>query len=121
MIVWNDFCRDVESNRVSKFTEVTMQYSHYETVGDMADETLRYIKAYVNRKRTVDLDSEGGRPIKFWLLPFETEKNIWFNTLRQGCTANTTYDYRLYMEGEFMDPVKKLNEYEITDERLIVC
>lgn len=60
-------------------------------------------------------------PIKLWLLPFETEKNIWFNTLSQGCKANSTFEYKLYMEGELLEAEKKLNDYDITDTRWMVA
>ena len=101
ILLWSDYCRDVEGNRVSKFIEASIQYSHHDTVGDLTDETQRYLKAFIERKRHITLDTAGS-PLKLWLLPFETEKNIWFNTLRQGCTFNSSYDYKLYMDGELM-------------------
>lgn len=40
--------------------------------------------------------------MKVWLLREDLEKNIFFNMLRQGCKANNTFEYKLYIEGELL-------------------
>lgn len=37
-----------------------------------------------------------------WILKEDLEKNIFFNTLRQGCKANNTFDYKLYLDAEYL-------------------
>ena len=36
-------------------------------------------------------------PVKIWLAPEKTQKQILYNTFLQGCKANSTFSYRLYM------------------------
>jgi len=64
---------------------------------------------------------EHGLPIRLWLLPADTQKNILFNSFRQGCRANPTFQYKLYLGGEILDSDNELSEYDITDNSFIMA
>lgn len=52
--------------------------------------------------------------MRVWILKEELEKNIFFNTLRMGCKANNTFDYKLYIDGELLEDDKQLMEYDVS-------
>lgn len=41
--------------------------------------------------------------MRFWLLPDTIRKTILYNTLQQGCKANPSFTYKLYLEGTLLD------------------
>lgn len=61
-----------------------------------------------------------GVPVKLWLTPDKTQKQILFNIFLQGCKANYTFSYKLYLDAERMEEEKKLCDYDIFDDSLLV-
>lgn len=55
-----------------------------------------------------------------WLTPDKTEKKILYNTFMQGCKANSTFSYRLYLEGERLSEDKLICDYDILDDSLLL-
>ena len=52
--------------------------------------------------------------MKVWILKEDLEKNIFFNTLRMGCKANNTFQYKLFLDGEYLQSEKTLNEFDLS-------
>ena len=63
---------------------------------------------------------EKGTPVKLWLTAEKTQKNILFNTFLQGCKANSTFSYRLYLDGERLDKTKRICDYDIFNDSLLI-
>ena len=101
IVLFNDFCKDIEQDRTQKFLEVHCQYSLYSTVRDFIEDLTSYVRKYADEKHRYAKISKN-HLMKVWLLKEDLEKNIFFNMLRQGCKANNTFEYKLYIEGELL-------------------
>ena len=64
---------------------------------------------------------EKGTPIRFWLIPPDTRSTILMNTLSTGCRANPSFSYKLFLDSEYLEEEKKLSEYDILPDSLIVA
>lgn len=113
IVLFNDFCKDIEQERTQKFLEVHCQYSLYTTVKEFIEDLTSYVRKYVEEKFRYSKIAKN-HLMKVWLLREDLEKNIFFNMLRQGCKANNTFEYKLYIEGELLEGNTQLNEYDIT-------
>lgn len=54
-----------------------------------------------------------------WLCNENITKNLLFNTLMEGCKANSTFTYKLYFDGTFLKNTSTINEYDILEDSLI--
>jgi hypothetical protein len=87
-------------------------------VCSFAQNILRYIKREIKNKY---LSLSEGVPIRFWLMPNDFQKNILLNTFRQGCRANPTFAYKLYIDGDFLEGDDQLGEYDILDSGYVMA
>jgi hypothetical protein len=55
------------------------------------------------------------------VLPEGTRKNILYNTLNQGCKANPSFSYKLFLEGELVDSESVLRELDLLPDSLLVA
>jgi hypothetical protein len=55
-----------------------------------------------------------------WLLPEDTQPNVLVNVLMTGCKANPTFTYKLFTDGQFMEPEKRVSDYDILNTSLIL-
>jgi len=61
---------------------------------------LKYIKDEARKKKLANLDNK--EPLRLWLLPQEADKSLLFNSFQQGCRANKSYEYRLFLDAELL-------------------
>lgn len=59
--------------------------------------------------------------LRFWLLPETMRKTILYNTLQQGCKANPSFTYKLYLDGQLLDMEETIREVDLTPEALLVA
>ena len=55
-----------------------------------------------------------------WLLPEDTRLNTLYNKFFNGCKSNTTFTYKLHIEGEYLEPENNLHQYDILNNSLIL-
>jgi hypothetical protein len=53
-------------------------------------------------------------------MPEGTRKTILYNTLHQGCKANPSFSYKLYLEGDQVAPTTLLRELDLLPDSLLV-
>jgi len=100
--LWNNLLKDVEQERISKLQEVTMQYSHSSTLKEFAEDIKDYLASFA-RKECYGSHFPKEDFTRFWILPEGMRKSILYNTLQQGCKANPSFTYKLFLEGELQN------------------
>lgn len=75
----------------------TFQISHYIKLKKMLEMINFYLKKFLTYEYTCHLTQDP--PMKLWVAPDGTKKNILYNTFRQGCSANSTFQYKIFFEG----------------------
>lgn len=58
--------------------------------------------------------------MRMWLLPDDTQPNILVNVLMTGCKANPTFTYKLWTDGQYMEPEQRVCDYDILSSSLIM-
>ena len=48
-------------------------------------------------------------PMRIWLLPLDTRKNILMNTFLSGCKANPSFSYKLFLDADYLEADSKLS------------
>lgn len=86
----------MEQERISKLPEVTIQYSPQASAGDLSRDIESILAAYA-RKECYGSDFPKSTFLRFWVMPEGTRKTILYNTLHQGCKANPSFSYKLYL------------------------
>lgn len=117
-MITSNYCKDIEQSRTEKFMEVHFQYSPYSTVKELIEDLFPYLRRHLTAKYkpyyTTSSLPLGYSTMKAWILKDGLEKNIFFNVLRAGCKANSTFEYKLFFDGECLDKEKALNEYDLS-------
>lgn len=97
-----------------------MQFSHYASLEDFADEIEDRLAAY-GRKEIYMSRFPSTNFVRFWLLPENIRKTILYNTLQLGCKANPSFTYKLYLEGTLLDMKAPLRELDLLPDSLLVA
>jgi len=100
--------KDIEHERITKFSEVTLQYSKYASIKELTDSIDRSLADWAKKESYSSYSSSfqrfnhyslsfpSGNFLKLWIAPEGTRKTILLNTLHQGCKANPSFSYKLY-------------------------
>ena len=99
MPIWNTLLKNIEQERIKKLPTVKLQYSNEATLGEMAED----LKELFFEMATKMLESRISHEQKFklWVLPEGTDTATLCNTLKNGCKANPSFEYKLFLEGHF--------------------
>lgn len=114
----NLILKDVEYESRTTLLNYSLQFSRYATVEQLENAIKREIVNKLGYQYNSKVDPKV--PVKLWLAPEKSQKQILFNTFLQGCKANSTFSYRLYFEGEKLDKNKRVSDYDIFDDSLLV-
>lgn len=112
--------KDIERERVSKLIEVTFQISHYSKIQDIIDLVKEKLRKIVGKQEYYGVKFDANLPMRLWLTPVDTRKNILYNKFLEGCKANPSFSYKLYTDSEFLEPEKDIKDYDILDDSCII-
>ena len=98
--------KDIEQERVTKLNEVTVQFSKYATVEEFISKVGRILKNWIESEERVNISMQDY--IKLWIMPDKLRKPILLNTFLQGCKANPSFTYKLFIEGDILDSTKEI-------------
>lgn len=110
--------KDVENERITKLGEVSFQCSHYLTAKEVGNLVEGPIGEWARRSSYSSFPSEDF--CRFWVLK-ETRKNVLWNTLHQGCKANASFSYKLFMDGELVNDDQEVGDLELLPETIVVA
>lgn len=94
------------------------QVPHYISIYNFENLVKYKLKDFVSANAWVDFQSD--IPIRMFLLPEDTQPNILINVLLTGCKANPTFSYKLFTDGEYLNPEKRVCDYDILNTSLIL-
>ena len=75
-----------------------MQYSHHSTLKEFMLDIEPLLEKY-GRKECYGSSFPRDNFTRLWILPDGMRKSILYNTLQQGCKANPSFTYKLFLEG----------------------
>jgi hypothetical protein len=87
--------KDIEQERTTKLTEVTVQFSKYAAVEDFISKVGGVLRTWIEREERVYVGNEDF--LKLWIMPEKVRKPILLNTFLQGCKANPSFSYKLFL------------------------
>lgn len=111
--------KDIEQERITKLNEVTVQFSKYATIEEFISKVGRVLRDWIENEERVNIAMEDF--IKLWIMPDKLRKPILLNTFLQGCKANPSFTYKLFIEGDILDKSKEIRELDITKDTIIVA
>lgn len=79
----------------------------------------KVLKAWIENEERVHISYEDY--LKLWIMPEKVRKPILLNTFLQGCKANPSFTYKLFIEGELLDKQKQIKDLDITKDTIIVA
>ena len=100
--------KDIESERITKLPEVKFQFSRYATVGRLISASEESIADWL--KKDVYAQFPDRNFMKLWMLPLDTRKNVFINTLIQGTKANPSFSYKLYIDASYIEEETVIGE-----------
>ena len=59
--------------------------------------------------------------MRMWFVNGDIRKNILLNLFLQGCKANPSFSYKLYLDAELLEEDKVITDFDILDDSLIVA
>lgn len=87
--------KDIEQERTTKLTEVTVQFSKYATVEEFVKKVGGLLRTWIEHEERVYVGNEDF--LKLWIMPEKVRKPILLNTFLQGCKANPSFTYKLFL------------------------
>ena len=90
----NEILKDYEYERRSTLMTFTFQVSRYIELKKMIGIINFYLRKFLTYEYTCHLAQDP--PMRLWLAPEGTQKTIMYNTFRQGCSANSSFSYKIF-------------------------
>lgn len=99
--------------------EITLQFSKYATVEEFIIKVGKVLRDWIENEERVNIAIQDF--IKLWIMPDKLRKPILLNTFLQGCKVNSSFTYKLFIEGDILDNSKEIRELDITKDTIIVA
>lgn len=87
--------KDIEQERTTKLKEVTVQFSKYSTIEEFGKKVGGLLRTWIEYEERVYVGNEDF--LKLWIMPEKVRKPILLNTFLQGCKANPSFSYKLFL------------------------
>lgn len=113
--IYNSVLRNVESDRLKKFEVIHFQLPKFRPLtSDLLDPLSTKIKEYITKlnRNSYKYDSYSYSSsysftsfdnVKLWQVTDGSDTKQLMNQLYKACRANTSYCYKIYFPGEFID------------------